>query len=388
MRAADSSREGASPAEQVRAIAYYLPQFHPIAENDEWWGKGFTEWTNVVKARPNFRGHYQPRLPADLGFYDLRLPEIREQQAALAKAYGLHGFCYYYYWFAGKKLLERPITDVLRSGTPDFPFCLCWANENWTRRWDGADREILIAQKPSRADDLMLIRDLLPFFRDRRYIRVDGKPLFIVYRVGVLPDVRASAEIWRDHCRREGVGEIYLCAAKTYDTGDPAPYGFDALVEFPPHHLRTPALQDVHDLTNPRFSGTVIDYRQFVADWIAMPLPNYTIHRTVMPGWDNTARRPDRAMIFTDASPEVYEVWLREVVAQTVQARTPGQRLVFINAWNEWAEGAYLEPDRRYGHQYLKATRRVLTAAQAQAERAAERFRRPESSMPSRSTPR
>lgn len=359
MPATDSSLERTPLAEHVRAIAYYLPQFHPIPENDEWWGKGFTEWTNVANARPNFRGHYQPRLPADLGFYDLRLPEVREQQAQLAKSYGLHGFCYYYYWFAGKKLLERPITEVLRSGAPEFPFCLCWANENWTRRWDGADQEILIAQKPSPADDLMLIRDLLPFFRDSRYIRVEGKPLFIVYHLGALPDARGSGEIWRDCCRRDGIGEIYLCAAGTFDNDDPVRFGFDAMVEFPPHKARTRALMGMHELINPKFTGTVIDYNQFVADQIAAPLPDYTLHRTVMPGWDNTPRRTDRGLMFINASPEVYEVWLRAVVAQTVRSRPQGERLVFINAWNEWAEGNYLEPDLKNGRRYLEAVRRA-----------------------------
>jgi lipopolysaccharide biosynthesis protein len=263
---------------------------------------------------------------------------------------------------------------VLQSGVPEFPFCLCWANENWTRRWDGADQDVLIAQNPSRADDLLLIRDLVPFFRDRRYIRVDGKPLFIVYRVGALPDVRASAEIWRDYCRREGIGEIYLCAAKTYDTDDPARYAFDALVEFPPHGLRTPSLRDTLEVTNAQFSGTVIDYRQFVADCLRAPLPAYAQHRTVMPGWDNTPRQPNRGLIFINSSPEVYELWLREVVAQTVRSRPPGERLVFINAWNDWAEGAYLEPDRRYGHQYLEATRRALNAELANGEPLATRL--------------
>ena len=345
---------------QVRAIAFHLSQFHPIAENDRWWGTGFTEWTNVTRARPNFDGHYQPHLPADLGFYDLRVQETREQQAALARAHGIHGFCYYYYWFAGKRLLERPVEEMRASGRPEFPYCFCWANENWTRRWDGADREILIAQDPSRADDERLVRDLLPHFRDPRYIRVNGRLLFIVYRVGVLPDVRKSAEIWRDVCRREGVGELYLCAAKTHDTGEPAQYGFDAVVEFPPHGLRTPTMNGQVDLVNPEFGGNIIDYRQFVLDSLARPELPYRVHRTVMPGWDNTARRPNVPMTFVNATPEVYELWLREIVARTAERFDGDERLVFINAWNEWAEGAHLEPDQRYGHQFLAATRRAM----------------------------
>ena len=348
---------------RVRAIAFYLPQFHPIAENDRWWGEGFTEWTNVSRAKPNFVGHYQPHLPADLGFYDLRLPEVRERQAALAREHGIHGFCYYYYWFAGKRLLERPLEEMRTSGAPAFPYCLCWANENWTRRWDGAEREVLIAQNPSRADDERLIRDLLPHFRDPRYIRVHGKPLLIVYRVGVLPDVRASAAIWRDVCRREGIGDVYLCAAKTYDTGDPARYGFDAIVEFPPHGVRTPPVNAQVRITNPDFDGTIVDYRRYVIDSLARVDPAWIVHRTVMPGWDNAARRPNHALTFIRATPEIYEVWLRELVARTVEKRIPEERLLFINAWNEWAEAAHLEPDQRYGRQYLEATKRALMDA-------------------------
>jgi lipopolysaccharide biosynthesis protein len=349
----------------VRAIAFHLSQFHPIPENDLWWGMGFTEWANVTRAQPNFAGHYQPRLPADLGFYDLRVPETREQQAALARAYGIHAFCYYYYWFAGKRLLERPVEEMRTSGRPDFPYCFCWANENWTRRWDGADREVLIAQNPSRADDERLIRDLLPHFRDSRYIRVAGKPLFIVYRVGVLPDVQQSAATWRDVCRREGIGDLYLCAAKTYDTADPAQYGFDAVVEFPPHGVRTPPVNHQVDIVNPDFAGQIVDYQRYVLDSLARPEPQYVAHRTVMPGWDNTARRPDHALTFVNSTPEIYEVWLREIVARTVERRKGDERLVFINAWNEWAEAAHLEPDRRFGRQYLEATRRALTGALA-----------------------
>jgi lipopolysaccharide biosynthesis protein len=347
----------------VRAIAFHLSQFHPIPENDRWWGQGFTEWANVTRARPNFDGHYQPHLPADLGFYDLRVAETCDQQAALARTYGIHGFCYYYYWFAGKRLLERPVEEMRASGRPDFPYCFCWANENWTRRWDGADREVLIGQQPSRADDGRLIRDLLPHFRDPRYLRVSGRPLFMVYRVGMLPDVRASAMIWREVCQREGVGDPYLCAAKTYDTGDPAQYGFDAVVEFPPHGVRTQPINAQVDLINPDFDGQIVDYRQFVLDSLARPAPPFRVHRTVMPGWDNTARRPNHALTFVNATPEIYELWLREVVAGTVEQHQGDERLVFINAWNEWAEAAHLEPDRRFGRQFLEATRRALVGA-------------------------
>src|ERR1700682_5554230 len=181
-----------------KLISMYLPQFHPIPENDEWWGTGFTEWANVTKARPKYRKHYQPHLPSDLGFYDLRLSETREAQAELAKRYGIHGFCYYHYWFNGKRLLERPFTEVLASGNPDFPFCLCWANENWTRRWDGREQETLLRQRYSPEDDRAHIRALLPAFEDARYIRVEGKPFFVVYRTGHMPDPRRTAEIWRE----------------------------------------------------------------------------------------------------------------------------------------------------------------------------------------------
>ncbi|HZI82892.1 MAG TPA: glycoside hydrolase family 99-like domain-containing protein [Casimicrobiaceae bacterium] len=348
-------------ASVVRAIAFYLPQFHPIPENDRWWGKGFTEWTNVTRARPVFVGHHQPRLPADFGFYDLRVPETLEEQAAAARAHGIHGFCYHYYWFAGKRLLERPVETMRATGRPDFPYCFCWANENWTRRWDGADDEVLIAQRPSRADDERFIRDLLPHLRDPRYIRVDGRALILVYRVGMLPEPQATAAAWRAVCRSEGVGELYLCAAKTYDTGDPALYGFDALVDFPPHDTRVVTSNLAVDLINPDFKGSIYDYREHVREALERPEPAFVAHPAVMPGWDNTARRPELANIFIHATPEFYEVWLREVVDRVVARRPPEERLVFINAWNEWAEGAYLEPDRRFGRQYLEATRRALT---------------------------
>lgn len=344
----------------VRLISFYLPQFHPIPENDRWWGKGFTEWTNVAKARPNFEGHYQPHYPADLGFYDLRVPEVRDAQAKLASQYGIHGFCYHYYWFSGKKLLERPFEEVLRSRSPDFPFCICWANENWTRRWDGAEHEVLMAQDHSPESDRQFIHSLFEAFRDARYITINGRPLLVVYRVSLLPDPKKTAEIWRDECRKAGIGDIYLCAAQSFGIGDPRPYGFDAAVEFPPHGTGTSNVTAFIGGRNDDFCGNVYDYEQVMHSSISMPDPDYRLFKTVMPSWDNTPRRQNFGHTYVNSSPENYEYWLREIVRKTIVNTVGDERLVFVNAWNEWGEGCHLEPDRKYGHRYLEATRNGL----------------------------
>jgi len=346
--------------DQVRLIAFYLPQYHPIPENDHWWGKGFTEWTNVTKAVPNFTGHHQPRLPADLGFYDLRLPEVREEQADLARRHGVYGFCYYYYWFAGKRLLNRPLDDVVQSGRPDFPFCVCWANENWSRRWDGLDTEILIAQDHSDEDDLNFIKTLEPALRDRRYIRMDGRPLLLVYRPSLLPDAARTADIWRRYCREAGLGELYLATVQSFgNTDDPRGFGFDAAVEFPPHAMAVLAEQPAN-LLNPDFQGRFYDYVATANFFMNRPPMPYPFFRTAMPSWDNTARRQDASDIFLNAEPEYYERWLKHLVDETRQFRQGDERLLFVNAWNEWAEGNYLEPDRKFGHRYLETTRNAL----------------------------
>jgi hypothetical protein len=345
----------ASP--KARLIAFYLPQFHPIPENDEWWGKGFTEWTNVARARPLFRGHYQPHLPADLGFYDLRLPETRQAQADLAREYGIHGFCYYHYWFNGKQLLERPFTEVLASGRPDFPFCLCWANENWTRRWDGHDEEILVAQEYCEEDDKDHIRWLADAFRDERYIRVGGKPLFLVYRVNELPDPLRTASVWREGARRRGVGEIFLCRVESFagERDDPAKIGFDASVEFQPDwcHFGTARHRGAND---------VYDYASVVERMLRKEPPEYTRFPCVMPSWDNAARRRNGATILHGSTPQLYQKWLTSVL-RTAEHGKGSDGIVFINAWNEWAEGNHLEPCQRWGRGYLEATREALAAA-------------------------
>ena len=356
----------------ARLIAFYLPQFHPIAENDQWWGAGFTEWTNVAKAQPNFEDHYQPRLPADLGYYDLRVPEVMEQQADLARRYGIQGFCYHYYWFGGQRLLEMPLERMLETGRPDFPFCLCWANENWTRRWDGQEHEVLMAQSHGDEDDEAVIRDLMRYFRHPNYIRVNGRPLFLVYRPPLFPDIRRTARRWRALCREEGIGEICLALVESFelaqDNDASKMQGFDAAVEFPPHQALSP-IDLPGRLLNPEFAGLVNDYRAIAETHLAKPHPSYLRFRGLMPDWDNSARRQNHANIFHHASPEAYKAWLAGLIEQTCERCVGDERLIFINAWNEWAEGAYLEPDRRYGYAYLQATREALEQVRPVARR-------------------
>jgi glycosyltransferase involved in cell wall biosynthesis len=355
----------ASPAPldaAVRIVAYYLPQFHPIPENDIWWGKGFTEWTNVSKALPQFPGHYQPRLPGELGFYDLRLVDMLRRQAALARKYGIHGFCFHYYWFGGKRLLETPLNLLLQNRDIDLPFCICWANENWTRRLDGQDNEILIAQSHSDDDDIAFASSLEPALRDPRYIHVKDRPLILLYRPSLLPNALATARRWRTHFTRGGYGDPYLVMVQSFDNEDPRLYGFDAAVEMPPHRVGygVPRINSELQFFDPSYQGSVHDYGEMVRRAVAMPPSPFKQFRGVCPSWDDEARKPGRGTVFAHSTPHKYAHWLRAVCNIALENQDPSERLVFVNAWNEWAEGATLEPDRHYGYAYLRATARVL----------------------------
>ena len=350
-----------------RVLAFLLPQFHPIPENDKWWGAGFTEWRKVVQATPLFPGHHQPHLPGDLGFYDLRLPETRAAQAELASKYGVDGFVWHHYWFGGRRLLERPFDEVLASGEPDFPFCLCWANEPWSRRWDGTDNHVLMSQSYGPADDLAHSRWLAGAFADPRYVRLDGRPVMLVYRASELPDAARTVEIWKTECSRLGVGEPYLCRVESYSERehcDPAGIGFDAAVEFPPHRLiemiGEPLRRSRHWYWARRLRLASLAFGQHhVFDYAAIaeasetrPTPSYRRFPGVTPRWDNSARRDSGGVILAGSTPERYERWLLSALGRD-------EPFVFINAWNEWGEGCHLEPDLAWGHAYLAATRRA-----------------------------
>ncbi len=348
--------------DRVRPIAFHLPQFHPTPENDLWWGVGFTEWHNVARARPSFAGHYQPHLPADLGFYDLRLPDALRAQAALAERYGVEGFCVYYYGFGARRLLSAPL-DVLHAN-PDIGFrhCLCWANENWTKHWDGGEREILMEQRYDAATLTGVVADLVRHAADPRYIRVGGAALVLVYRPLQLPDARAFADMCRIAFREAGqtVHLVYVESMEAVGRGlSPADIGFDAAVEFPPHG-RAVAAETAAQITKPGWSGYRYDYAETVLAFLARPDAAYRRYPAAFPSWDNTPRQSLRGTSFDDATPEAFRFYVERKIDEARRFLMGGERLLFINAWNEWAEGAHLEPDMAYGHRWLEALRDAL----------------------------
>lgn len=344
---------------KLKPIAFYLPQYYPTEINNQNWGNGFTEWTNVAKAIPQYYGHYQPHIPETFGYYDLRNVNIMEEQCRLAKEYGIFGFCFYYYYFHGTTQLELPLINYVNHPNINFPFCLCWANENWTKKWDGKNQDILLQQTYTKNDMLLFISKISKYFVQDNYIKIDQRPLLIIYNAQGIPHLDEYIELWRNFCLNTGVGEIFLVCAKTFGLDDLNIINkFDACVEFPPHDIRLKNNIDYSLLTNMNFNGTIYHIQDYIKT--INNINEYPLFRCAFPSWDNTARNATRAKIFSDASPVTFEMWLEKIISITIKSFPPEHRYFFINAWNEWGEGAHLEPDRKYGFAYLDILRKCL----------------------------
>ncbi len=346
----------------AKVLAYYLPQFHPIAENDAFWGKGFTEWRNVGRWLPRFEGHIQPRVPLDLGYYDLEFGETYRRQTEMARNAGVHAFCFYYYWFNRKRVLEKPIERMLADPSLDFPFVLMWANENWTRTWDGMESDVLLKQDYAPEDDEALVEDLARHMKDPRYMRVDGRPLFLIYRPGAVPEGKTRFETWREIFRTQHGLDPLLMQAQSFGQHDPRPFGLDGAIEFPPHKIGETMKDKRHEvkMLDRNFNGLVYRYDDAVEIASREPDPAFPLIRCAFPSWDNESRRPGRGHAFWDHSPAKFEKWMRANIAFARRNRILREPIVAVNAWNEWAEAAYLEPDTHAGFAYLNALARAV----------------------------
>ena len=355
-----------------RLIAFYLPQFHTFKENDEWHGKGFSEWTNVTKAIPQFTGHNQPQLPIDVGFYDLSTDKVMYRQIELAKNYGIYGFCFHYYWFSGKRLMEKPIFNYLNNKELDLPFCLCFANENWSKNWDGGDKEVLIEQKFLEDDPKQFAQDIMPFFEDERYIKINNKPILVVYKPQLFKKEILKNFVYElnKKAKENGLDGVYLIMAKTQDIEtNPEEFFMDAVVEFPPHIIDRYAKQVIKKTyLNPSFNGRIFDMEEFIKNQEFLYETDFKLYKTVFPSWDNTARKAYTGASVFEISPELYKKWLKDCINWTKENNNKDEQFIFINAWNEWAEGAHLEPDQKYGYAYLQATKEALEESRQNEE--------------------
>lgn len=352
----------------VKPIALYLPQFHTFPENDEWWGKGFTEWTNVKKAKPLFDGHYQPHIPhPDLGYYDLSNVEVMRKQAMMAKEHGIYGFCFYYYHFAnGKRLLEKPLDNWLAAKDIDFPFCYCWANENWTRAWDGGDKEVIMPQDYERDNLRILFENMLEAFRDARYIKIKGSPVLLVYRAEIVPNIKAISDEWRTMAKAAGFEGLYLMSVQNFAEVPPVTMGMDAAVEFAAGYRGIDSFFSVADGSLSRFvmeNGQILmgqPYTNLVRWCERLEAVPYVRYKAVAPSWDNTPRKGARGAFVYDCAPKLFRRALAVAARKTVaDSRLRKNGLLFINAWNEWGEGAHLEPDEHFGYGWLDAVNEV-----------------------------
>lgn len=346
-----------------RVLAFYLPQFHPFPENDRFWGKGFTEWSNVAKAAPLFDGHHQPHLPLH-GFYDLRIVENMVEQARVASNYGIDGFVYYLYWFNGRFIMDRPMRAMLAEPAVNASFCFMWANENWSRRWDGSENDILLAQNHSLADSIEMMTQLLPFFKDKRYVKVGNSPVFGVYHAQIIPQMGLTIDVWNALLKRHGFDSFYMVAAQTFGLRDPTGLRFDAALEFPPHVTMSSEISRTRVTgLHPNFTGNIFSYAETIQNFYRMPMPsNYTLYPASMMGWDNTARKSTRGNVYHEFTLKHFRRYNKYNGLRLLTQRTLPRdaRFMFINAWNEWAEGTHLEPDRKFGYGYLQAVYEAL----------------------------
>lgn len=354
----------------ARVIAFYLPQFHPTPENDEWWGRGFTEWTNLASAKPLFKGHEQPIIPADLGFYDLRLHETRVAQAEMAAEYGVEGFCYWHYWFNGRRMLERPFDEVLSSGSPDYPFCLGWANHSWSGVWKDEPHRLLIDQTyPGEADDRAHFDYLLTAFRDHRYMTVDGKPIVVIFKPTDMPDAKRRFNLWRDLAIQSGLKGLYIIGINMMEFKDTDALGLDAMIIsslgiINTDHVLVNQVKRVFWGVKRRLSlggPRVVEYseaiKHLVPDDIQSDIRAYPC---VYPNWDNTPRKGRKGFVLANSTPELFEKHLQDAVDK-LRGRDDEHKLVFIKSWNEWAEGNHLEPDLKWGRKYLEVLKQVVS---------------------------
>lgn len=356
---------------KARVLALYLPQYHPIPENDKWWGNGFTEWTNVGKAKKLFRGHYQPRVPADLGYYDLRVPETRKAQADMAREYGIEGFLYWHYWFGyGKRLIERPFNEVLESGEPDYPFALAWANETWKGFAHGlSNRNTLVEQLyPGIEDYTAHFNVVLPALKDKRYITVDGKPLFMIYKPLADAEICVFIKTWRKLAVENGLKGIYFVGHNNNvkeSVEQIKSTGVDAvnttrIINYLDNHRSF--FGHVRDKLNKIIRGVplAVPYR-VMSKYFLVPKEDTleTVFPSIIPGWDHTARSGREGLVITNATPELFERHVKQAV-RMLEGKEPEHRIIIIKSWNEWAEGNYMEPDLYWGRQFLEALKRQI----------------------------
>lgn len=353
-----------------KLIAFYLPQYHPFPENDKAWGKGFTEWTNVAIGKPRFVGHQQPVLPSALGFYDLRVDQTIKDQIDLAKQHGVYGFCFYYYWFSGKKIMDTPLNSFLGHKEWDFNFTICWANENWTKRWDGRDQDVIIGQKYKKDDPLKFIEDVAPILNDKRYIHKDGRPVLVVYRASELKQPMEYVRVWRRYFKEKYNKELYLVSSMGFEIGNPKDYGFDTGIDFAPQttlfkedsfpNNTFPYVKDGIKLIDQKFNGSIVSYRDIALNSKINNYFDFPVIKSIPPSWDNDARKKGAGFIMHASNPDLYGAWLDSVLNQDFDTLKHDKSFIFINAWNEWAEGAVLEPSMHLGYANLNRTTEVI----------------------------